>query len=145
MRFVPQGTPPPNTDAPADGVDGQTFYLISFGPLGTEQPLIQGTQITASFADDVVTGNAGCNNYSGTLTPVEDFFTVGSIITTRQICAEPARVMEQEQAYLTALEAVNGYLWEESRQDDGSFSTQGKLFYILPDGGNGVMNLTTSP
>ena len=53
--------------------------------------------------------------------------------------------MEQEQAYLAALEAVNGYLWEESRQDDGSFSTQGKLFYILPDGGNGVMNLTTSP
>jgi len=145
MRFVPQGTPPPNTDAPAGEGDGQTFYLISYGPPGAEQPLISGTQITASFANDLVTGNAGCNNYSGTLTPVENFFTVGPIITTRQFCAEPAGVMEQEQAYLAALEAVNGYLWEESRQDDGSFSTQGKLFYILPDGGNGVMNLTTSP
>jgi heat shock protein HslJ len=145
MRFVPQGTPPPNEDAPAGEGDGQTFYLVSYGPQGAEQPLIAGTQITASFADDVVTGNAGCNNYSGELTPVDDHFTVGPILTTRQICGEPAGVMEQEQAYLLALESTGGFRWEQTRSSSGELVTQGQLFYNMPDGVIGALNFTTSP
>ena len=53
--------------------------------------------------------------------------------------------MEQEQAYLTALEATGGYQWEQSRLDNGMLVTQGQLFYNLSDGGIGVMNFTTSP
>jgi heat shock protein HslJ len=145
MRFVPQGTPPPATDAPAGEGEGQTFYLVSYGPQGAEQPLIAGTQITASFADDVVTGNAGCNNYSGELTPVDDHFTVGPILTTRQICGEPAGVMEQEQAYLLALESTGGFRWEQTRSSSGELVTQGQLFYNMPDGVIGALNFTTSP
>lgn len=145
MRFVPQGTPPPNADAPAGEGDGQTFYLVSFSAPGITQPIIDGTQITASFAGDAITGNAGCNNYSGTLTPVDDFFTIGPIITTRMFCSEPAGVMEQEQIYLTALETVNGYVWEESRQEDGTLVTVGNLYLLLPDGSEGVLSMTTSP
>jgi heat shock protein HslJ len=143
MRFVPQGTPPPREDAPAGDGDGQTFYLVSFGPQGAQQPPIPGTQITANFAGDVVTGNAGCNNYSGTLTPVDDYFTVGPIITTRQFCGEPAGVMEQEQAFLTALEATGGYLWEQSRLADGRLVTKGQLFYSLGNNEIGIMNFST--
>jgi heat shock protein HslJ len=145
MRFVPQGTPPPASDAPAGEGEGQTFYLVSYGPQGAEQPLIPGTQITASFAGDVVTGNAGCNNYSGALTPVDDYFTVGPILTTRQSCAEPAGVMEQEQAYLTALEATGGFQWEQTRSSSGELVTEGQLFYNMPDGSVSAMNFTTSP
>jgi heat shock protein HslJ len=145
MRFVPQGTPPPEADAPAGEGDGLTFYLVSYGPQGAENPLIEGTQITASFADDVVTGNSGCNNYSGALTPVDDHFTVGPILTTRQFCAEPAGVMDQEQAYLAALEATGGYQWEQTRRNDGTLVPEGQLFYNLPDSTVGVMNFTTSP
>jgi heat shock protein HslJ len=145
MRFVPQGTPPPAEDAPAGEGEGLTFYLISYGAQDAAQPLITGTQITASFADDLVTGNAGCNNYSGTLTPVNDHFTVGPILTTRQFCAEPVGVMEQEQAYLTALEATGGFQWEQTRRNDGALVTEGQLFYPLPDGTVGALNFTTSP
>ena len=145
MRFVPQGTPPPNPDAPAGEGEGQTFYLISYGVPGEEQTPIEGTQITATFADDLVTGNAGCNNYSGQLTPVDDHFTVGPIVTTRMSCSEPAGVMEQEQAYLTALEATGGFMWEQSRAADGTLVTEGQLFYFLPSGTAGVLNFSTSP
>jgi heat shock protein HslJ len=145
MRFVPQGTPPPDPDAPAGEGEGLTFYLVSYGPQDAPQSLIPGTQITASFADDVVTGNAGCNNYSGALTPVSDYFEVGPIVTTRQFCSEPAGVMEQEQAYLTALEATGGYEWEQTRRNDGTLVTEGALFYFMPDGQIGALNFTTSP
>ncbi len=145
MRFVPQGTPPPNPDAPAEEGDGQTFYLISYGVPGEEQALIAGTQITASFADDLVTGSAGCNNYSGQLTPADDHFTVGPVITTQMYCGEPAGVMEQEQSYLTALEATGGFTWEQTRAPDGSLVTEGQLFYFLPSGAAGVLNFSTSP
>lgn len=92
-----------------------------------------------------MTGNAGCNNYSGTLTPVNDYFTVGPILTTRQFCGEPAGVMDQAQDYLTALEATGGYQWEQSRLENSALVTQGQLFYNLQSGTTGVMNLTTSP
>ena len=92
-----------------------------------------------------MTGNASCNNYSGILTPVDDHFTVGPILATRQFCAEPAGMMDQEQAYLTALETTGGYQWEQTRLDNGVLVTQGQLFYNLPDGAVGVLNFTTSP
>ena len=37
------------------------------------------------------------------------------------------------------------FYWEQTRRDDGTLVTEGKLFYNIPDGGIGVMNLTTSP
>lgn len=145
MRFVPQGAPPP-VDNPSSGSgDGRTLYLVSYGAEGSEQTLIAGTQITVNFADDLISGNAGCNNYSASLIPTENAFTVGPILTTRMACADPAGVMEQEQAYLIALAGVNGYAWEQTRLNNGTLVTQGQLIYTLADGSSGVMNFTTSP
>ena len=145
MRFTPQGTQPPEPDAPAGEADGSTLYLVSFGPEGSEQSVLPGTQITASFSDTQLTGSAGCNNYSGTLTPVNDYFTVSSIVTTRMICNEPSGVMEQEQAYLAALAGTGGYLWEQQLVNDTTLVTSGQIFYTLPDGTTGVMNFVSSP
>jgi heat shock protein HslJ len=145
MRFISEGSPPPSEDAPAGAGDGLTFFLVSMGPEGDEQELIPGTQITASFANDQVTGNAGCNNYSGTLTPVKDYFTVGPIIVTNQYCAEPAGVMEQEQAYLAALQATGGYEWEEKLVNGTKLVTEGILYYSLTDGTIGTLNFVSSP
>lgn len=145
MRFVPQGAPIPVPDPPAAEADGSTFYLASFGPEDAPQPVIAGTSITASFAGDTISGFAGCNNYSGTLTPEDDHFTVSGIITTRMFCGEPAGVMEQEQAYLAGLEAVGGYQWNQSLVGGSTLVTQGQLFYALPDnGGLGVMNFVST-
>jgi heat shock protein HslJ len=147
MRFVPQGTPIPSPDPepPAGEADNSTLYLVSYGPQNAPISVIEGTSITASFAGDTISGFAGCNNYSGTLTPVDDHFTISGIITTRMFCEQPAGVMDQEQAYLAGLETVGGYQWEQSLVGGSTLVTQGQLFYTLPDGGVGVMNFVTSP
>lgn len=145
MRFEPQGTLPPAADAPAAEADGSTFYLVSFGPAGAEVPVLPDTQITASFSQDMVSGNAGCNNYSAALIPADGFFTVGPAISTLMFCAEPEGVMEQEQAYLAALQGTGGYQWEQTLVNGATLVTAGQLFYTLPDGTTGVMNFTTSP
>ncbi|MFO7679362.1 MAG: META domain-containing protein [Chloroflexota bacterium] len=144
MRFVPQGAPIPALNPPAAEAEGSTLNLVSFGPVGSPQPLIEGTSITANFADDTISGSAGCNNYSGTMTPVDDHFTVSGVITTMMFCAEPEGVMEQEQAYLAGLQTVGGYLWTQELVNNTTLVTQGQLFYTLPDGSAGVMNFVST-
>jgi heat shock protein HslJ len=136
---------PPSAETPAAEGDGKTFYLVSFGPAGAEQPVLEGTQITASFSQEQVTGNAGCNNYSGSLTPVDDYFTIGPMISTQMFCAEPEGVMEQEQAYLAALQGTNGYQWVQQEVANTTLVSAGQLSYTLPDGTSGVMNFASSP
>ncbi|GIK58477.1 MAG: META domain-containing protein [Chloroflexi bacterium] len=143
MRFVPQGTPPPVADAPTAQGDGRTFYLVSFGPAAAPQPIIAGTQITVHFANHTVSGNAGCNNYAGTVVAVDDYFQVTGILSTMMMCAED--VMAQEQAYLAGLGALTGYLWEQTLVGTSTLVTEGQLFYTLPDGTPGVMNFVATP
>lgn len=147
MRFVPQGAPTPSPDPnpPAGEADDTTLFLASFGPVGAPQPVIAGTSITASFVDDTISGSAGCNNYAGTLTPVDDHFTISGIISTQMFCEQPAGVMEQEQAYLAGLATVGGYQWEQNLVGSSTVVTQGQLFYTLPDGSAGVMNFISNP
>lgn len=143
MRFAPEGmAAPPVEDPPAGEANGSTLYLRSFGPTDAPQPLVAGSQITANFAGDQISGSAGCNNYSGTLVPVSDYFNVTDILTTRQFCEG---LMEQEQAYLVGLQAITGYQWEQTLVGSSSIVTQGQIFYTLPDGTSGVMNFASSP
>ncbi len=144
LRFEAQtdgttdGTLP--VEPPAGAADGSQFVVASFGPVGAEEPVLAGTQITATFDAAEVFGSAGCNDYAGTLTPVDDYFTVGPLITTQKACAEPAGIMEQEQAYLAALQGTSGYTWEEQVINDATVVTAGKLAYVLADGTVGVIN-----
>ena len=146
MHFIPQGSPVPSPDPnpPAGEGDDTSFYLVSYGSQNAPQPLIEGTTITADFVDDTISGFSGCNNYSGTLTPVDDHFTISGIVTTRMFCEQPAGVMEQEQAYLAALESVGGFQWQEELVGGTTVVTQGQLFYTLPEGGIGVLNFVAT-
>jgi heat shock protein HslJ len=146
MRFGTAGgqgataAPPAATpEQPVSSAQGVTFELVSFGPEGAEQSVLPGTQVTANFGETEVNGSAGCNNYTAPLTPVDDYFTVGPIAVTAQACSEPAGIMEQEQAYLAALEGTDGYLWI-SEPADGNAITAGQIFYTLADGTTGVIN-----
>ena len=63
------------------------------------------TEITAEFDEDGgVTGSAGCNNYMAAYDVEGDAIDIGPAATTRMACEEPEGIMEQEQAYLAALE-----------------------------------------
>jgi heat shock protein HslJ len=142
LRFQAASGTAPIPPSDPDGSGAVNFTLVSFGPSGAEEPILSGSTITATFGDTAVSGSAGCNDYSATLTPVDDYFTVGPIATTRQLCNEPEGIMEQEAAYLAALAATSGYQWE---QDENTLVTAGQVFYILADGTEGVLNYVTAP
>ncbi len=66
--------------------------------------VILDTTITASFGTDGrLSGSAGCNTYNADYTVDGEQISIGPAITTRMFCAGEG-VMEQEMAYLQALE-----------------------------------------
>ena len=142
LRFKASSGAAPAPPVGPDDSGAIQFNLVSFGPVGAEQAVIPDSTIMATFTDSEVSGNAGCNDYTAALTPVNDFFSVGPIASTQKICNEPAGVMEQETAYLTALGATSGFLWE---QDENTLVTAGQVFYTLPDGTSGVLNYAATP
>ena len=70
-------------------------------------PLLE-TELTVSFGEDgTISGSSGCNTYNGTYTAEGESLTIGPLTTTRLACAPP--VMDQEQAFLRALQASTRY------------------------------------
>ncbi len=84
-------------------------------------PII-GSTVTATFDDaGRVTGTAGCNNYTSGYTLHGDTLAVDPVASTSMACNSPAGVMEQETAFLMALErsttveaAATGYTLRDS-------------------------------
>ena len=66
---------------------------------------IVGTELTAVFADDgSLTGSAGCNNYTTSYTAETGDIQIEPAASTKKLCPEPEGVMEQESAFLAALD-----------------------------------------
>lgn len=143
MRFVTDAVSPEAT-APGDAtnVTGLPFRVVSFGPAGAETPVIEGTEITAVFdqAGGTVSGSAGCNNYNGPMNTADGAFALGPFASTMMFCSEPEGTMEQEAAYLAALQGATGFQWSVQ---PNSFITNGRITYSLPDGTNGVINFVS--
>jgi heat shock protein HslJ len=96
--------------------------------------LVPGTEITITFGDDgEVTGSAGCNTYTATYEIEAEAIEITSPAATRMACAEPAGVMEQEQAYLALLPTAASY-----RLDGGSLQ-------LLGDDGTGLVSYSRVP
>jgi heat shock protein HslJ len=78
--------------------------------------VLAGTSLTASFgADGVLSGNAGCNTYSGSYTITGMQIKIGPLASTMMACSDPAGVMEQEAQYLAALQSAATYQIEGNR------------------------------
>jgi heat shock protein HslJ len=95
-----------------DGV----WILESHGARVKPQPVLGGSNVTAIFTagedpnSGRLAGRAGCNQYSASFTLFgEDAIKLSAAIATRMFCGEPSGVMEQEAAFLKALEAVSRY------------------------------------
>jgi heat shock protein HslJ len=71
--------------------------------------VLPGTSITIEFSADEVSGSAGCNTYGGSYNTSGDSLSVSGVFATEMGCMEPAGILEQEQAYLTALRVVARY------------------------------------
>ncbi len=87
--------------------------------------VITGTTLTAEFGKDgTLSGNSGCNNYSGPYKVDGEEIKIGPLASTMMACTEPEGVMEQETQYLAALQMAESYQVEgqvlELRRSDGT-------------------------
>jgi heat shock protein HslJ len=70
---------------------------------------VPGSTLTLAFSAERVSGNGGCNTFSGDYsTRGTDAITIGPLASTLRACADPAVDM-QEQQYLAALGQVRTY------------------------------------
>jgi heat shock protein HslJ len=88
--------------------------------------VIAGTSVMMSFGKDGnVAGSAGCNNFTSTYQEHGDRITFTAPAATRRMCITPG-VMEQEHAFLKALESVATLRMEadelELRSNDGALA-----------------------
>jgi heat shock protein HslJ len=90
-------------------LEGTSWVLVSYRDGSDLSPVLDGTEITADFVEGELTGSAGCNNYFSSYTLDGAELTVGPAGATRKMCGAPEGIMEQEQAYLSLLDAVAGY------------------------------------
>ena len=84
---------------------GSSWDVIGYNNgRGGVTSVIIGTEITADFAaDGQMTGSSGCNSYTAPYEAEDENIAIDSPAVTRQFCAEPEGVMEQESEYLAAL------------------------------------------
>lgn len=81
-------------------LDGTQWSLVEINGDG----LIEGTHISLSFSNGTARGSAGCNNYSGEYsTENPDILNIQAPERTEEGCISPEGVLEQEEAYLSAL------------------------------------------
>lgn len=88
----------------AAALDGTSWTLDSMG----DQPVAGGATITAEFAGGQLGGSSGCNSYSASYQAAGGTLSLGPIAMTEMACLE-AGLMEQEQAYLAALQSATAY------------------------------------
>jgi ABC-type amino acid transport substrate-binding protein/heat shock protein HslJ len=88
-----------------------SLVLVSYlNNQGLIVPVLSGAQITAVLsADSSMTGSAGCNTYSTTYQVNGSDVTIAPPTVGRMVCSEPPGIMEQENAFLTALPKATGF------------------------------------
>ena len=74
------------------------------------------TTLTANFdANGSLSGFGGCNDYSAEVKTTPPKITIGPVASTRKSCSTPTGVMNQEAAYLAALDTAATYQIQGSR------------------------------
>ncbi len=93
-------------------LQGTTWYISGW----TEAMTLGTTPVKVQFTDNRLSGEAGCNNFSGSYQAQNGSLTIGkALATTRKACAE--EIMAQENLFLQLLPQVHSY----------DFSTDGPL------------------
>jgi heat shock protein HslJ len=74
------------------------------------------SSLTADFGAEEISGNGGCNRFSGPVRIDGDAITIGPLASTLVACADPA-LTTQEQQYLHALELATRFAATGDRLD----------------------------
>ena len=92
----------------AGTLEGPRWVLVSYaGPDGKTAQALPGAEATAQFEKAEVHGSTGCNTYSAPYEAKDGKLTVGTTATTMMMCPPP--IMDQEAAYLAAIQASASY------------------------------------
>ena len=92
-------------------LDGTEWNLASLQRAG----LLAGTNITLEFAEGNASGFAGCNAYGGPYTTEGERLEIQQLAITAQGCIEPEGIMDQESAYIEALQDGAFYRMADGR------------------------------
>ena len=84
------------------------WEVTSYFRPGAITSVLAGTTITATFDRKTISGNSGCNNYSGRYESDETKIEIGPVAATQRACADNA-VNQQESEYLAALDLVRTF------------------------------------
>ena len=110
------------------GMAGLEWRPVSIGDAAVDAD----TSMFVRFAvDGSVNGNGGCNNFFGTLEATDDGIAMGELGATRMAC--PAEIMDQEQAFMQALQGAAGF--EMGDDSLRMFNTDNELlaeFMVVP-------------
>ena len=106
---------------------GTTWQLTGYNNgAGGFASVLAGTEVTAVFAEDgKLGGSAGCNNYATSFEISGDRISIGPVAATMMMCPAPDGIMDQEGAYLSALEAASTYAIEGKQLS--LFDSQGQV------------------
>ena len=107
VLLVGCGSSPANNSS----LQGTRWVLVT---LAGEPPLT-GTAPSAEFSVDQISGSAGCNTYFGTYAASSSEFRISDLASTEMWCMEPEGVMDQEMAFLNALDTVASYRMDAHR------------------------------
>jgi len=86
-------------------LDGTAWVLENL----SGQELIPDTEINGEFADGNFGGKAGCNNYFSSYETAGETLKFGPAGSTMMFCELPEGTMDQESAYLAALNQVASF------------------------------------
>jgi polar amino acid transport system substrate-binding protein len=90
----------------------QSYFDAASG--GMASPLAE-TQLTAEFTggetagEGVVGGTSGCNTYTASYTVDGDSLSFGDAASTEMFCQQPEGAMDQETAFLAALQSASSF------------------------------------
>ena len=94
-----------------------------------DMSVLDGTTLTANFDEaGTLTGNSGCNDFSGPYKITNSQIGIGPLSSTKKACSDPAGIMEQEAQYLAALENAQVFIVDgntlELRLVDGTVAAE---------------------
>jgi len=91
-------------------LDGSSWKIAQVGELAVPEDL----EVTLAFAEDQLTGKAGCNSYFAAYSQEDSALKIEAPGSTKMYCQQ-AGVMELESAFLSALEKVRSFRLEMGR------------------------------
>lgn len=100
---------------PGRELTGIEWRLVSLGPTGAEQDVVQGTTVTLTLGDDGrAGGSTGCNSYGGNYQVRGNTISFSRIVATRRACLDQ-NANEQEHRFLSVLESASRFRLSSNR------------------------------